>query len=86
MVGVALSRKLMRKLSITGIEVNDLLSGKKVCVTHRPTVHYSSLSPLYSLLPLSPPFLSSPPPYPSPNSFETVKVSTYSKDELNVCT
>ena len=44
MVGVVLSRKLMRKLSITGIEVNDLLSGEKVCVTHRPTVQYSSLS------------------------------------------
>ena len=54
----------MRKLSIIGIEVNDLLSGEKVCATHRPTVQYSSLSPLYSLLPLSPPFLSSPPPIP----------------------
>ena len=49
MVGVALSRKLMRKLSITGIEVNDLLSGEKVCVTHRLTVQYSSLSLSLSL-------------------------------------
>ena len=50
----------MRKLSTAGTGVNDLLSGEKVCVTHRPTVQYSSLS--LSLCDLYSSSLSLPPP------------------------
>ena len=49
----------MRKLSITGTGVNDLLSGEKVCVTHRPIQFNTPLS-----LPLS-----SPPPSPNRLSY-----------------